>query len=74
MVGYLRSDWIRTVIQEFMSPSFRTENMLQFEALLMVGFDRGGGPGAPQADCGSRCGSCSSRTWRWPASATFRCT
>jgi hypothetical protein len=37
MVAYLRSDWIRTVVQEFMSPSFRTENMLQFEALLMIG-------------------------------------
>jgi len=34
---YLRSDWIRNVIQEFQSPSFRSENMLQFEALLLVG-------------------------------------
>jgi hypothetical protein len=37
MYQYLRSDWIRTVIQEFMSPSFRNENMLQFEALLLIG-------------------------------------
>ncbi len=37
MAAYLRSDWIKTVIQEFMSPTFRDENMLQFEALLMVG-------------------------------------
>src|SRR5271155_2122125 len=37
MAEYLRSDWIKTVIQEFMSPSFRNENMLQFEALLMAG-------------------------------------
>lgn len=37
MYQYLRSDWIRTTIQEFMSPSFRNENMLQFEALLFVG-------------------------------------
>lgn len=34
---YLRSDWIRSVIQEFQSPSFRNENMLQFEGLLLVG-------------------------------------
>jgi len=34
---YLRSDWIRNVVQEFQSPSFRSENMLQFEALLLAG-------------------------------------
>ncbi|HYV61755.1 MAG TPA: hypothetical protein VE958_03720 [Bryobacteraceae bacterium] len=34
---YMRSDWIRNVIQEFQSPSFRSENMLQFEALLLLG-------------------------------------
>jgi hypothetical protein len=34
---YLRSDWIRSVIQEFQSPSFRNENMLQFEALMFAG-------------------------------------
>jgi hypothetical protein len=34
---YLRSDWIRNVVQEFQSPSFRSENMLQFEALLLMG-------------------------------------
>jgi hypothetical protein len=34
---YLRSDWIRNVVQEFQSPSFRSENMLQFEALLLTG-------------------------------------
>lgn len=37
MYQYLRSDWIKTVIQEFMSPSFRNENMMQFEILLLVG-------------------------------------
>jgi len=37
VVEYLRSDWIRNVIQEFQSPSFRSENMLQFEALLLIG-------------------------------------
>src|SRR5205085_434915 len=34
---YLRSDWIRNVVQEFQSPTFRSENMLQFEALLLIG-------------------------------------
>jgi len=37
VVQYLRSDWIRKVVQEFQSPSFRDENMLQFEALLFIG-------------------------------------
>jgi len=34
---YLQSDWIRNVIQEFQSPSFRSESMLQFEALMFLG-------------------------------------
>jgi hypothetical protein len=37
MITYLTSNWIRTVVQEFQSPSFRNENMMQFEALLLVG-------------------------------------
>jgi hypothetical protein len=37
VLEYLRSDWIRNVVQEFQSPSFRSENMLQFEALLLIG-------------------------------------
>ena len=37
VLEYLRSDWIRNVIQEFQSPVFRSENMLQFEALLLIG-------------------------------------
>lgn len=37
MAEYLRSDWIRSAIQEFQSPSFRSENMLQFETLLLAG-------------------------------------
>jgi hypothetical protein len=37
VVEYLRSDWIRNVIQEFQSPSFRNENMMQFEVLLFAG-------------------------------------
>jgi hypothetical protein len=36
IAAYLRSDWIRNVIQEFQSPSFRGENILQFEALLLL--------------------------------------
>jgi len=34
---YLRSDWIRNVVQEFQSPSFRDESMLQFEVLMFTG-------------------------------------
>ncbi|MCL6546176.1 MAG: hypothetical protein K6T61_13175, partial [Bryobacteraceae bacterium] len=34
---YLTSDWIRNTIQEFQSPSFRSENMLHFELLLVAG-------------------------------------
>ncbi|MEO8052274.1 MAG: hypothetical protein ABI833_17835 [Acidobacteriota bacterium] len=37
VIEYLRSDWIRKVVQEFQSPTFRDENMLQFEALLFIG-------------------------------------
>ena len=36
IADYLRSDWIRSAVQEFQSPSFRDESMLQFEALLIV--------------------------------------
>ncbi len=34
---YLRADWIRNAVEEFQSPSFRNENMLQFEVLLFAG-------------------------------------
>ncbi len=34
---YLTSDWIRSTIGEFQSPSFRTENVMQYEALLIAG-------------------------------------
>lgn len=37
VVEYLRSSWIRDVVQEFQSPSFRSESMLQFELLLIAG-------------------------------------
>ena len=34
---YLRADWIRNMVEEFQSPSFRSENMLHFEILLFTG-------------------------------------
>jgi type IV secretory pathway VirB2 component (pilin) len=37
VIEYLRSDWIRNTIQEFQSPVFRNENVLQFEALMILG-------------------------------------
>jgi hypothetical protein len=35
-IAYLRSDWIREAVDEFQSPSFRSEAMLMFEAVLFV--------------------------------------
>jgi hypothetical protein len=37
VVEYLRSDWIRNVIQEFQAPTFRNENLLQYEILVLIG-------------------------------------
>ena len=37
LLDYLRSDWIRGVVQEFQAPTFRSENQLQFELLLLAG-------------------------------------
>ena len=37
MVEYLQSDWIKSVVEEFQSPSFRKENVLQFEGLMFLG-------------------------------------
>jgi hypothetical protein len=37
IVAYLRSDWIRKVVQEFQSPAFRSENMFHFEVLMFGG-------------------------------------
>jgi len=34
---YLQSTWIKKVIEEFQSPKFRTESMLQFEVLMLAG-------------------------------------
>lgn len=34
---YLRSDWIKNLIQEFQAPTFRDEGQLQYEALLVAG-------------------------------------
>jgi hypothetical protein len=36
-IEYLRSGWIQATIEEFQSPSFRSENMFQFEILLFTG-------------------------------------
>lgn len=37
ILAYLRSDWIKNAVQEFQSPVFRSENMLQFEMMLFAG-------------------------------------
>jgi hypothetical protein len=37
LVSYLKSDWIRKSVEEFQSPRFRDETMLQFEVLLVAG-------------------------------------
>jgi hypothetical protein len=37
ILDYLRSDWIRNHVQEFMAPAFRNEGELQFELLLVAG-------------------------------------
>ncbi|MFN7920115.1 MAG: hypothetical protein U0Q16_08465 [Bryobacteraceae bacterium] len=35
--SYLQSDWIKEVVSEFKSPSFRQENIMQYEVLLLTG-------------------------------------
>ncbi len=35
--NYLTAGWIKEVVSEFQSPSFRSENMAQFEILLLLG-------------------------------------
>ena len=35
--AYLQSDWIKNSVNEFRSPSFRAENVLQYEVLLILG-------------------------------------
>ena len=37
ILKYLRSDWIRNVVQEFKAPDFRSESQIQYEFLLMAG-------------------------------------
>ncbi len=37
LVRYLTSSWIRQVVEEFQSPRFRSESMLEFEILLFAG-------------------------------------
>lgn len=34
---YLRSDWIKSMVQEFQAPTFRSEGQFQFEILLVAG-------------------------------------
>ena len=36
IASYLTSDWIRSAVDEFQSPRFRSENLMHFEALLLV--------------------------------------
>lgn len=35
ILQYLQSDWIRNAVAEFQSPQFRSENLLQFEFVLL---------------------------------------
>ena len=42
IVEYLRSSFVMDTVQEFQSPSFRGENMLQFEFLLLGGIAMSG--------------------------------
>lgn len=42
VAAYLRSDWIHNAIQEFQSPSFRSGNMMYFEAFLIAGIAAAG--------------------------------
>lgn len=37
ILAYLRSDWIKNAVAEFQSPSFRAENVLQYEVVLLAG-------------------------------------
>lgn len=39
---YVASDWIRNAVQEFQSPSFRSEGLLRFEVLLFAALLLGG--------------------------------
>jgi len=36
-IEYLRSSWIQATVEEFQSPRFRSESMLQYEILLFAG-------------------------------------
>jgi hypothetical protein len=37
-IEYLRSNWIKEMVEEFHSPNFHSESMLYFEILLFLGF------------------------------------
>jgi hypothetical protein len=38
VIEYLRSNWIKDMVEEFHSPDFHSESMLYFEILLFLGF------------------------------------
>jgi hypothetical protein len=37
VLAYLRSDWIKQVVDEFKAPDFRSEGLMQFELVLFTG-------------------------------------
>lgn len=37
IIGYLRADWIRNLVQEFQAPTFRNEGQMQYMVLLIAG-------------------------------------
>ena len=37
LLAYMQSDWIKDAVDEFQSPRFRSENLMQYEALLLAG-------------------------------------
>jgi len=37
VIEYLGADWIKKVVDEFQSPTFRSENMFQLEAMILLG-------------------------------------
>ena len=73
VLEYLRSDWIRNVVQEFQSPSFRNESMLQFEGLLFVGLMTAGAL-LRRRQVVEGLWILFLRICRFRASATFRCS
>ena len=69
---YLRSDWIRNVIQEFQSPVVPLGKHAPVRGSAADRADRGGGAVPPLEDCRRTVDRRSGRTWRWAACATLR--